>query len=347
MQAACEVFNLTKQESHSTKGRALLLWRIVAGHSSFNNRDAEIVYQSTLDTISQAWCVHGYPVGEYVHAARCELVKNGTPPLPVSHVLENLPAPTEAPKASTVFLTETSIDPEALKILAGGIPEIWVSSTGRIPYALGDIDSAKEIADEVSEKIRRAGIKTLIVDGPVGLYTFTILYKDLKANLPDDLKIIPLSAAIEEALNESLISPRVGNSRTYFIHDSRTAFYLADESADDTVLQPALSDCEKGSGIGEVFDRPRRICEKAGCQIVESVWTKAMSRSSGADDALDLTYPKLAEGLAKARVEQVKTIGADAIICESFTDALSLSNASVHEDDPEVIWLPKLFVKKD
>ncbi|RKY01203.1 MAG: hypothetical protein DRP54_04095, partial [Spirochaetes bacterium] len=46
---ASDVANVTFLESHTTRARAMMLWRILNGYSDFSERDVELLYQSTLD----------------------------------------------------------------------------------------------------------------------------------------------------------------------------------------------------------------------------------------------------------------------------------------------------------
>ncbi|MCI0477706.1 MAG: hypothetical protein L0Y55_15795, partial [Anaerolineales bacterium] len=84
---AAEVANLTQLESHTTRARALILWRIAADIAKWQPRDIELLYQSTLDSISQAWCVVDYPVSEHVLAARAEVHAAGHAPQEVRQTL--------------------------------------------------------------------------------------------------------------------------------------------------------------------------------------------------------------------------------------------------------------------
>ncbi len=65
----------------------MMLWRVVNGMAEFSARDAEIIFQSTLDSISQAWCVRHYPVSKYVIAARHAILEKGLEPDTVKQAL--------------------------------------------------------------------------------------------------------------------------------------------------------------------------------------------------------------------------------------------------------------------
>ena len=87
----------------------MLLWRAAKGLAAFSPRDAELLYQSTLDSISQAWCINHYPVAEYVLAARRELFSQGLVPAAVDEALRKSNQGGDCPEAETVLLAgETS-----------------------------------------------------------------------------------------------------------------------------------------------------------------------------------------------------------------------------------------------
>ena len=52
---AAEVANITNLESHSVRARIMMLWRIAEGIIDWGSREVEIIYQSTLDSISEAF----------------------------------------------------------------------------------------------------------------------------------------------------------------------------------------------------------------------------------------------------------------------------------------------------
>jgi hypothetical protein len=75
-----------------------------------------------------------------------------------------------------------------------------------------------------------------------------------------------------------------------------------------------------------------------------SVWSRALSRSSGADDGLFLTYPELAAAMAKARLAEARRVGADMLIAESLLDAIHLAKFAV-EIGLTIKWLPALILR--
>ena len=349
---AAEVGNLTQLESHSTRGRALLLWRAAKGQAAFSPRDAELLYQSTLDSISQAWCINHYPVAEYVAAARRELVSQGLIPAAVEDVLGKNTRVDACPKAETVLLAgeiaqlddRSAADP-ALKLLdaCGANVEAFISPTGALAYALGDVESAEEQAQRVLEAMQKARVKRVVADGPQTLFALKVLYPLLGVLLPEKLQVLSLAEAVEPFLAQNKLATELKGDRAVFFHDSRSACFLAEQMATDEVIQPALFDSEEYSGYGEVYARPRRILDVLGVRRVSSVWSKSLSRSTGTDDGLWLTYPELADGLGRMRLDHVRSLGAEVIVTDSVLDAVHLRRLHGDGGELKIFWFPESF----
>jgi hypothetical protein len=62
-----------------------------------------------------------------------------------------------------------------------------------------------------------------------------------------------------------------------------------------------------------------------GAKRVWSSWTRALSRTSGADDGLWLTHTDLAAGLADQRLEHAESLGARMLVSDSPLAAAFLS----------------------
>ena len=86
---AGEVANLTQLESHTTRSHVMMMWRIAAGHLDWGEREAELIYESTLDSISEAFDVFHYPVSQYMLDARAEIWESGLAPEPVVEAVNN------------------------------------------------------------------------------------------------------------------------------------------------------------------------------------------------------------------------------------------------------------------
>ena len=351
---ASEVGGVTAQESHSTRGRALMLWRIAKGLGNYSPRDAEIIYQSTLDSISESWCVNHYTVSEHILAARRELVEKGLVPKPVEAALDRTMLQGKLPAEDTVLLAaeiaelgEESYLDNALKALnavgvkAGG----FLAPVGTLAYALGDSKQARKQAENVCNQLVDGGVKKVITDGPQTLASLQAMFPRLGVELPQTVKISSLSIVLGNAVAGGTTSYILSEGTKVFWQDSRSLFALAEELAGDQVLQPSWSKEECYSGSGKVYDLPRELLDYLGLKRVFSVWSKTLSKSSGADDGLWLTYPSLASRLAEQRLSHCLERGASLLLTESPLDAWWLKKVAENKKNcPQIFWLPEIFI---
>lgn len=393
---AGEVANLTQVESHTTRARAIMLWRIAEGIATWRPRDVELLYQSTLDSISQAWCVVDYPVSEYVLAARAEAFAAGLAPQRVREAAHRS-VPIPPPEATPVLLLageaadlgNPALAQDALRALerAGTRAEAAVATTGALAYSLGDLAGARAQAQAVVELIRRSGASVVVADGAQTLWALRRIYPALAVALPDGVAVPSLSELLADAMqrgtltlpgvhpeqsaavskeatkqhlrhtqahvsptSESAIASNPSASseslaligRKAFFHDCRAISLAAGAAAHTEAIQPGYRGDEENLGKGNVFDAPRRVLDALGASRTYSVWSRALCKSCGADDGLWLTYPQLAEGLAKQRLQEARRLGAEVIVTDSLLCAKHLARTASNDDLP-IRYLPELL----
>ena len=92
---------------------------------------------------------------------------------------------------------------------------------------------------------------------------------------------------------------------------------IAAEEPLHTVILPGYTDDETTFGRGPVYEAPRKLLDSLDAERVWGSWTRALARSSGADDGLWLTHPDLADGLAVQRLEHAESLGATTLVTDS------------------------------
>jgi hypothetical protein len=354
---AAEVANLTQLESHSTRARTMMMWRIVEGHLDWGEREVELLYESTLDSISEAFDVFHYPISQYMLDARADVWDAGLAPATVKNVVElnfNLPL-SEPPHNSgntdlllalggELVLIENSsmLAPlqNALKFIDGEAVA-WQTSTGALAYTLGARDIARKQAIRVIEGIKSSGAKRIVADGPETAWAFNKVYPSLGVNLPGDVEVILLA----EVLDSRRLKINGGLGKV-FVHDSRAACLIADTMPSHLVVMPGYSESEEAFGSGAVYDAPRKLLDALGAERLFGTWSRGLAKSCGADDGLWLTHPDLAAGLARQRLDYARHLGADTIVTDSPLSVYWL-NKNFGEDDVRVCWLPELFSLSD
>ncbi len=347
-----EVGNVTYRESHTTRARAMLIWRVLHGASEYSIRDVELLYQTTLDSVSEAWCVNHYPVSGYLLAARRRIFEEGLAPEPVRSILDRLRESgfETSPGGDTVFLAcETAengyVDGrtryrkmlERLDLDA----TLLIGCSGLTSFVLGDVEGARGAAERLLGELRSRGTKRIVVDGSDTFYALTRLYPELGLEPPEPAGITTLSRyCVEHAKNRK---NKALNGRRVLVHDARSSFLLCDRPPTDEVIQPGFSGPEEALGTGAIYEAPRMLADSLGASRVFSIWTRGLSRSSGADDGLALTYPSLARRVAVKRFEQAEIAGADDIVTDSLA-AVALWETLTPAERRGIgsVWMPEL-----
>ena len=336
---AAEVANLTKLESHTTRGRVMMMWRIAENIITWNRREVELMYQSTLDSISEAFDVFHYPVSQYMLDARADIWTAGLAPACVVEAVEaSKIEPERVPTGARTLLLAGEIaqlgDDALLKSMQAALHKAgvqaapWVASTGALAYALGALDVAQAQAAQVVENIQASGAQTVIADGPETAWALTKIYPALGIDLPDGVAVKLLSTVLAE--NAAKGSPNLG---VVFVHDSRPACLIADRMANNLAVLPGYREDEAAFGTGDVYEAPRRRLDALGVERVYSTWTRSLAKSSGADDGLWLTYPDLAAGLARQRLDYAAQLGATTVVTDS---PLAASFLAKHIDERDL-----------
>lgn len=354
---AAEVANLTQLESHTTRARTMMLWRIAEGYLDWGRREVELLYESTLDSISEAFDVFHYPISQYMLDARADVWEAGLAPAAVVHVIESqttangsqsLPVSEEgvlllALGGELSQITDGSLlAPLESALRAGGVEAAsWLIQTGALAYTLGARGIAKRQAELVVEGVAASGAQRVLADGPETLWALTKVYPSLGINLPEDVEVELLSQALS---NKNKTSN--GQLGPVFVHDSRAACFIADEMPNHLSILPGYTETEEAFGSGAVYEAPRRLVDDLGGKRVYGTWTRGLAKSCGADDGLWLTHPDFAVGLACQRLAYARQLGADLIVTDSPLSASWLKR-NANEGDLPVYWLPELMTADD
>lgn len=343
---ACEVANLTQLESHTVRARTLMMWRISEGHLEWGKREVELLYESTLDSISEAFDVFHYPISQYMLDARADVWEAGLAPQKVKDIVENLAekpsgSPPKANRsalclAGELFQLEGSRYTDAVEACLNDIP-VWYAPTGVLPYVLGAREAARAQAEQIVKGIIDSGAKTVIVDGPETAWGLLKVYADLGVEYPKGVDIQQLSVYLLK--NARIKRDAIGKA---LIHDSRPACLIAEKMPNHLAVMPGYLADETVFGEGEVFDAPRKLMDAAGVERVFGGWTRCLAKSCGADDGLWMTYPRLAEGLVRQQLDYARELGAEVFVCTSPLCADYLSK-NAGDDDVPVYWLPELI----
>jgi len=350
---AGETANVTYYESHTTRARAMLLWRVLHGMADYSDRDIELLYETTLDGVSEAWCVNHYPVSKYLLAARQALVKAERIPDSVKGVLgrRQLLVTDSVGKDDTAFVggdtDQTGSGDHAPRYRhvmerLGIEGRLLVGSVGLVAHCLGDVMGAAAAAERMAAEINVAKPKRIVADSQDTYYALTRLFPEWGISLPQAAEIVSLAGYFGKT--EKRAGGRTLEGKKVFVHDSRACVALADRLPSDQVIQPGFAGPEDALGTGRVYDDVRRIVDRSGGKRVFSVWSRCMSKTSGADDGLALTYPTLARRLASYRFQQAQAAGAEAVVADSLAAVTLWENLSADESKGLAFaWWPEIL----
>jgi Fe-S oxidoreductase len=312
-----EVSNITQDEAHSTRVRGMLLWQVAQQHHDYNAQISHLLYETTLDSASQAWCVSHYPVPDYILAARADLAEAGWAPEAVQDFrvssggafAEQL-TPLAAAGAQRVFYPGDALaagTPDSslagLRLLAqagqqvalpGGLPD-----TGGIAYCLGRQDLALEQAGKVREALQ--GWQAIAVDGPLTYWMLTQVYPRLGSPLADEISVQLLSTWLLELASQGKLSLPQRPGKAY----------------------ATGSEFSRICGIGY---QPLRQAFGAlpGLALVEPVDGLELADASGVGGGLHIAAPELASRVSRKRVAEALQAGADWLVTDSALDAAHL-----------------------
>jgi len=315
----------------------------------YTSKDAELLYQSNLDSISEAFCVDHYPVSNYMLEARRQIVSSGKIPENVSKVFKRRQQIKTIENACGIaILSAEGIEygyEEAFervkRIAEKHCIGVIHGFQGFTPYVLGNTQKAIEEAQDIIRAIVDSKIHTIIADGPDTWYCLTALYNEFGLNLPQNLKIINLTGYLYEKCSdtESEIS-----GRKVFFHDARSAYYLCEVKPDEKIIMPDYSGPEELLGKGYVYEQPRTIIDSKNGIRLFSVWSRALSRSFGNDEGLALVYPNIAIKMAQRKIHELKSLSADYIIADSLATVIYMEKLGLHLSEKiKICWLPELL----
>ena len=350
---ASDTANVTFLECHSARAHAMIIWRASNGIKEYTDKDIELLYKTNLDGVSEAFCVDHYPVTSYMLAARQDIVEAGREPQVVKNVFDRFGREQRietknVKKGGAVVLCSEALSfgydkaTERVGALAEKTGAGVIAGYGGVDhYVLGNTQKAVDEASALVKAIADSQAKTVIADGSETWFALTKLYPELGVKLPEGVKVVNMN---DFAFDGKDISKTAITGKNVFVHDARASYFLRDENTDEKVIMPDFFGPEELLGTGRVFDAPREIVDKMGAKRLFSVWSRAMARAMGMDDALYLTYPELAVKIAAKRIKEIAGLNAEYIVTDSFATVMFLESAKPEGVETiKTVWLPELI----
>jgi Fe-S oxidoreductase len=310
----CPVEHVTRRETLSPHGWALLIASERRGLVAWNEEAVDVLYQCCQCGNCRSHCVTDQPLPEAIAGARTELVNQQLAPPAVYALDEQLrhwgnPYASQSPASLTeqgeaaLFVGDEAhyLWPEAvtaaLRLLkAIGISPVLIGvgrNSGYLPSSLGLQETALTLAQANLADLQASGVNRLLLLTPVDFFTFAQLYPERFGLRPpvELVEVIPLLAAESE----------------------RGRLVL------DTAVPPAAPAYVDPFYAARFPDRhraPRSLLAKIyGTAGVELFFREERTHPNG-NTPLHFTHPALNEQLIQARLEDGRQRGAQTLITE-------------------------------
>ena len=308
------VGHVMHDEALTPHGIALVVASQKRGLLSWDAESVSILYAEPDAGNCRAHCVTDQPLPAAIAAVRAQVAEEGLAPaiayklrdlLRDRHSLFGTWQPTSGHSRTVLFVGDEghNLRPDstasALRLLeAAGISARPVGvglSSGYFASSLGFPALAKSLAGKCLDEIRAADAKRVLVLSPQEQFTFRQLYPErLGIAWPRDVELADLSTVLADAVSRQILNIRPQPS-----------------------LAPATyADPSHSVRVPERFDPVRMLCAQLlGQPPSELFWRRERAHPVGST-ALQFTRTDIAERLTRARLEDAKTRGATAVICE-------------------------------
>lgn len=338
---ACPVGRVTKKESNTPHGWALLVASVQRGLLPWNQETVDVLYQCADCGLCQANCVTDRPLPYALMAARAEVVRLGHLPASVKALEDKLstwgnpygPVTDDAPRQQVTrsannaavalfvgdaahFLRPSTIRAADQLLRAGGaIPVLFGQgrSSGYLPYTLGLWDTARAIARENVRALETSGARELVVLSVLDAHTWQNVYPELGVTLPDTVKITTWVNYLARVSERDPLPLQARAPQPYTYHDPAQAVRIKGHTrAARTLATQAM-----------------------GCPPREMLWRENLATPLGTSGGLAFTHPSLAARLAQTRIQEVKSTAVavvltddplDTAVLEQYADGITVLN---------------------
>jgi len=312
----CPVTRVTFNEATSPHGWALEIASVRRGLLEWNAETTNLLYQCADCGLCNAFCVTDQPLPQAIVAARADVVAGGHAPASVARVdatlrqwgnmygeaVQDTPGPERAEVAlfagDAAWYRERDHLVAAQRLLkAAGIEHGLMAagrSSGYLAYTLGLHETARELALATVAEIQRSGCGTLLALSPEQAFTFTAVYPQLGAPLPDEVEVIELTVLLARLLDEGRLKLRAAP------------------------IDLAYHDPCQAPRIDGRWRAPRRLLSAAtSLPLREAFWREQRAAPCGASGGLPWTQPGLANALAQAALKDVALRGARLLVTDA------------------------------
>jgi Fe-S oxidoreductase len=323
-QAHCPVFGLTLRPAYNARGKMLILKEVMDGTIDLNEELIETLFQCTTCASCSTNCPSGVEVPEIIKVVRQDMVNIGTchPAFVGMHDVlqkhtniygEDEPEDFERErnkKADVVYFIgcvgsyrEDEPTMETLELLDRLEVDYTLIDEVCCSGVLEDVGYKmnEKLSDKNIELILATGAKTVVTGCPYCFRTFN--------NKPQYAKLR------EEGLNIVHIAQ--------FMKD-----FDFGVSTDKVVTYH--DPCDLGRHCG-IYEEPRETIKKIAPNLVELPHNRALANCCGAGGGVRGAYPANSIAMARRRLEEVESVGAEIVLTECNSCVHNLSNAKLRK----------------
>jgi Fe-S oxidoreductase len=321
----CPVGRTTRRETTTPHGWALLIASVDRGQLRWDSEAVDTLYQCAQCGLCLSNCVTDQPLPSAIAAARADVVSKGLAPQSVTDLdarlrhwgnpyQESAPLVSSgmAPAALFVGAAAQLLRPQTLdgarKLLrALGVEYVPVGvglSSAYLPFALGLRETAEILARAALQEITAARSSRLILLTPEDARAFTDALPQLGLQLPEGVEPVELTTLLAAGVQAGQLNIRPLDVAVTYHDPAHTPHF------------PARA------------GQARRVLSALFCQPVrEMFWREGRAAPGGAVGGLEFIQPALAETMARDRVAEAVSTGAELLVTE---DPVALTHLEQH-----------------
>ncbi len=370
-------------DSYGAYGKVRIGHAMAEGRLDWNEKALEVVYACTLCGACDVGCKRNLDleIELSLESLRVKAVKDGVGPMPAhKKIAENIAktsnwfgAPheqrtswivegiTPAKKADLLYFVGCSasyvnkeIAQSTARILQASGTEFMLmpdeQCCGNTLFSVGLYDDAKSLAERNVEEVRKSGAKMLLTSCAEGYRMWKVDYPKLLNIATEDLgfKVVHLVEFVAEKVKSGALKMNKPFEKRLTYHDSCSLSRLSEPWTPYEgkrgwmgCVEPRL---QRRRGKNGIYAQPREILKAIpGVELVEMPRTRENAFCCGAGRGVQEAFPDFARWAASHRMEEVKEIGAEALVASCPWCKNNFTQVSDAGDNVEVLDISEVI----
>lgn len=341
-------------DSYGAYGKMRIGTAVAEGKLGFTDKMLEILYACTLCGACDVGCKRNLDLEILLtlESLRVKAVQEGKGPLPAhKKIAQNIatthnsfgsphknrtkwitPDIKPAVKADLLYFVGCSAsytNPEIAQSIAKTLgvakvpfmlmPDEWCC--GNIPFSVGMLDEARDLAKRNVQMVRQTGAKTLMTGCAEGYRMWKVDYPRLLNISTADLgfKVVHFVELVDELVKKGTLKFTNPVNLRVTYHDSCSLSRLSEPwtpwQGERGYMGTVSPNLERRRGTNGVYQQPRDILSAIpGIQLVEMPRKRENAFCCGAGRGVKEAFPDFALWSAKHRLTEVAEVGAEALV---------------------------------